>query len=161
MRESFHAYSEGTLWDLVSSFYMPFLPNLLLQAFNSDLFAENWTAVAISGVVTFLAIGGMFAASRVLSSRRHSDVKLTPYECGIPPTPYSWSNINVRFYIFAILFLIFDVEAVFLFPWAVIFVQQKVDHANSIPFYAMLLFLAVLSFAIVYAWKKGVLEWEK
>ena len=54
-----------------------------------------------------------------------------------------------------------DVEAVFLFPWAVIFLQQKVDHANSIPFYAMLLFLGVLSFAIVYAWKKGVLEWQK
>ncbi len=140
---------------------MPFLTELPLQAFNSDLFAENWTAVAISGVIALLAIGGMFAASRILSSRRHSDVKLTPYECGIPPTPYSWSNINVRFYIFAILFLIFDVEAVFLFPWAVIFVQQKINEANSIPFYAMLLFLAVLSFAIVYAWKKGVLEWQK
>ena len=140
---------------------MPFLPELPLQAFNSDLFAENWTAVAISGLIALLAIGGMFAASRVLSSRRHSDVKLTSYECGIPPTPYNWSNINVRFYIFAILFLIFDVEAVFLFPWAVIFIDQKVNEANAIPFYAMLLFLAVLSFGILYAWKKGVLEWQK
>ena len=140
---------------------MPSLLSLQLQAFNSDLFAENWTAVAISAVVVALAIGGMFAASRVLSSRRHSDVKLTPYECGIPPTRYTWSNINVRFYIFAILFLIFDVEAVFLFPWAVIFLQQKVNEANSIPFYAMLMFLGVLFFAIVYAWRKGVLEWQK
>ncbi len=140
---------------------MPFLPNLPLQAFNPDIFAENWTAVAISAVVALLAICGMFAGSRMLSSRRRSAEKLTPYECGIPPTPYAWSNINVRFYIFAILFLIFDVEAVFLFPWAVIFVQQKVDQANSIPFYAMLLFLGVLSFAIVYAWRKGVLEWQR
>ena len=140
---------------------MPFVPDFLLQGFNADLFAENWTAVAISGLVALLAIGGMFFPSRVMSSRRHSDVKLTPYECGIPATPYTWSNINVRFYIFAILFLIFDVEAVFLFPWAVIFVQQKVEQSNSIPFYAMLLFLGVLSFAIVYAWKKGVLEWQK
>ena len=139
---------------------MPFLPNLPLQVFNADLFAENWTAVAISGVVAFLAIGGMFATSRILSSRRHSDVKLTPYECGIPPTPYNWSNINVRFYIFAILFLIFDVEAVFLFPWAVIFLAQK-ELGNVVPFYAMLLFLGVLFFAIIYAWKKGVLEWQK
>jgi len=137
------------------------VPDFLLQGFNADLFAENWTAVAISGLVALLAIGGMFFTSRVMSSRRHSDVKLTPYECGIPATPYTWSNINVRFYIFAILFLIFDVEAVFLFPWAVIFVQQKVEQSNSIPFYAMLLFLGVLSFAIVYAWKKGVLEWQK
>lgn len=140
---------------------MSFVPEFLLQAFNADLFAENWTAVAISGLVALLAIGGMFFTSRVMSSRRHSDVKLTPYECGIPATPYTWSNINVRFYIFAILFLIFDVEAVFLFPWAVIFVQQKVEQANSIPFYAMLLFLGVLSFAIAYAWKKGVLEWQR
>ena len=140
---------------------MPSLSILQLQAFNSDLFAENWTAVAISAVVAALAIGGMFAASRLLSSRRHSEVKLTSYECGIPATSYTWSNINVRFYVFAILFLIFDVEAVFLFPWAVIFLQEKINHANSIPFYAMLLFLGVLFFAIVYAWRKGALEWQK
>ena len=140
---------------------MPSLSILQLQAFNSDLIAENWTAVAISAVVAVLAIGGMFAASRLLSSRRHSEVKLTSYECGIPATSYTWSNINVRFYVFAILFLIFDVEAVFLFPWAVIFLQEKINHANSIPFYAMLIFLGVLFFAIVYAWRKGALEWQK
>ena len=131
---------------------------MLLQAFSPELFTQNWTAVAISAVVATMAIGGMFTASRVLSARRHSDVKLTTYECGIPPTPYTWSNINVRFYIFAILFLIFDVEAVFLFPWAVIFMQERV---TSLPFYAMMMFLGVLFFAIVYAWKKGVLEWQK
>ncbi len=139
---------------------MPSLPNLQLQAFNPDLFSENWTVVAISALLAALAIGGMFAVSRLLSSRRHSDVKLTSYECGIPPTRYSWSNINVRFYVFAILFLIFDVEAVFLFPWAVIYLQQKVTEANAIPFYAMLMFIGVLLFAIVYAWKKGALEWQ-
>ena len=117
--------------------------------------------MAISGILAVLAIGGMFAASRVLSARRHSEIKLTPYECGIPSTPYNWSNINIRFYIFAILFLIFDVEAVFLFPWAVIFVQQKINEANSVPFYAMMLFIGVFLFAIVYAWRKGVLEWQK
>ena len=140
---------------------MPSLPSLQLQAFNSNLFAENWTAVAVSAVIAALAVGGMFVASRVLSSRRRSEAKLTPYECGIPAARYPWSNINVRFYVFAILFLIFDVEAIFLFPWAVIFVQQKVDQANSVPFYAMLLFLGVLFFAIVYAWKKKALEWPK
>jgi NADH-quinone oxidoreductase subunit A len=140
---------------------MDFLPTIMLQAFSPELFTENWTAVAISAVVATMAIGGMFSASRFLSARRHSDAKLTTYECGIPPTPYSWSNINVRFYIFAILFLIFDVEAVFLFPWAVIFMQEKINEANSLPFYAMMLFLGVLFFAIVYAWKKGVLEWQK
>ena len=133
----------------------------MLQAFDPGIFNANWTAVALSAIVAAVAILGMFAASRVLSSRSHSDIKLSPYECGIPPTPYSWSNINVRFYIFAILFLIFDVEAVFLFPWAVIFMDQKLIEGNAIPFYAMMLFLGVLFFAVVYAWRKGALEWQK
>ncbi|MFB3098001.1 MAG: NADH-quinone oxidoreductase subunit A, partial [Dehalococcoidia bacterium] len=81
-----------------------------------DAFALDWTVVALSSVVAFLAIAGMFATSRLLSSRRRSEAKLTTYECGIPATEYSWSNISLRFYIFAIMFLIFDVEAVFLFP---------------------------------------------
>ena len=138
-----------------------FLPTIMVPPFSPELFTQNWTAVAISAVVATMAIGGMFTASRVLSARRHSVAKLTTYECGIPPTPYAWSNINVRFYIFAILFLIFDVEAVFLFPWAVIFMQEKITQDNALPFYAMMLFLGVLFFAIVYAWKKGVLEWQK
>lgn len=140
---------------------MPSHTGVILQAFNADLFAENWTAVALSGFIAVLAIGAMFGASRLLASRRRSQVKLTPYECGIPSTDYRWSNINIRFYIFAILFLIFDVEAVFLFPWAVIFVQENVTQANAVPFYAMMLFLAVLFFAVIYAWRKGVLEWQK
>jgi NADH-quinone oxidoreductase subunit A len=140
---------------------MSFIAGLNLQAFNPGLFAENWTAVALSAVVAAVAILGMFATSQLLSARRHSEVKLTTYECGIPVTSYSWSNINVRFYIFAILFLIFDVEAVFLFPWAVIFMEQKVVYNNVIPFYALIMFLGVLFFAIVYAWRKGVLEWRK
>lgn len=134
--------------------------NVTLQAFDVDAFSANWAAVAISAIVAVVAIGGMFMTSRMISSRKHSEVKLTPYECGIPATPFSWSNINLRFYIFAILFLIFDVEAVFLFPWAVIFLEQKA-LGNSVPFYAMLLFLGVLFFAIIYAWRKGVLEWQK
>jgi NADH-quinone oxidoreductase subunit A len=136
------------------------LAGVKLQVFDPNIFASNWTAVALSAVIAVAAIGGMFAASRLLSSRRHSDVKLTTYECGIPATPFAWSNINIRFYIFAILFLIFDVEAVFLFPWAVIFLAQR-DLDNAIPFYAMMMFLGVLFFAIVYAWRKGVLEWQK
>ncbi|MCH7620302.1 MAG: NADH-quinone oxidoreductase subunit A [Chloroflexi bacterium] len=125
-----------------------------------DAFVLDWTMVALSSVVAFLAIGGMFATSRLLSSRRRSEAKLTTYECGIPATEYSWSNISLRFYIFAIMFLIFDVEAVFLFPWAVVFLEQNA-LGNPVPFYAMMMFLGVLFFALIYAWRKGVLEWQK
>ncbi len=136
------------------------MDTLALQAFNPAAYAGNWAAVAIAVVIAVAAIGAMFAGSQLLSARRRSAVKLTTYECGIPPTPFSWSNINIRFYIFAILFLIFDVEAVFLFPWAVVFLQEKAA-GNPIPFYAMILFLAMLFFAIIYGWRKGVLEWQK
>ena len=118
-------------------------------------FDFRWAAVILSGIVGFLAICGMFAASMFISSRRHSAVKLTAYECGIEPAPFRWSQINIRYYIFGIFFLIFDVEAVFLFPWAVIFLD------NNVAFYAMMMFLAVLGFAILYGWRKGVLEWSK
>jgi NADH-quinone oxidoreductase subunit A len=116
-------------------------------------FDFRWTAVILSGVVGCLAIGLMFAASMFISSRRHSEIKLSSYECGIPAGPFQWSQINIRYYIFAILFLIFDVEAVFLFPWAVIFM------GNNVAFYAMMMFLAVLGFSILYGWRKGVLQW--
>ena len=79
---------------------------------------------------------------------------------GYRPRPTHGSNINIRFYIFAILFLIFDVEAVFLFPWAVVFIKEQAA-GNPIPFYAMLLFLAMLFFAVIYGWRKGVLDWQK
>ena len=146
---------------MTSPVVVRFSPKMTPDTFSVELFTQNWTAVALSAVVAAMAIGGMFAASRMLSARRHSEEKLTTYECGIPPSPYTWSNINVRFYIFAILFLIFDVEAVFLFPWTVIFMQEKINEANTLPFYAMMMFLGVLAFAIIYAWKKGVLEWQK
>ena len=117
--------------------------------------ATNYTAVVIAGIVGFVGMGIMFAASFVLSPKRRSVLKDMPYECGIPPAPYSWSQLHMRYYIFAILFLIFDVEAVFLFPWAVVFL----DSINAV-FYEMLIFIGILFFGIIYSWKKGVLQWN-
>ena len=131
----------------------------LLQSLVPRIY-EDWAAVVVAVVISLAAIGAMFAGSQLLSARRRSAEKLTTYECGIPPTPFAWSNINIRFYIFAILFLIFDVEAVFLFPWAVVFIQEKAA-GNPIPFYAMILFLSMLFFAVIYGWRKGVLDWQK
>ncbi len=118
-------------------------------------YAVNWMAVVLAGVVGFAAMGIMFVVSALLAPRRPSAIKAIPYESGIIPDSYSWSQLNVRYYIFAILFLIFDVEAVFLFPWAIVFLE-------SVPavFYEMLVFMAVLLAGLGYAWKKGVLEWR-
>ena len=117
--------------------------------------AHDWTVVGIVGTVGLATVLGMFVMSRIVAPRRPSAVKDTPYECGIEPAPFRWSQIQIRYYVFAMLFLIFDVEAVFLFPWAVVYLQ-------SIPavFYEMLLFIGILLFGVVYGWQKGVLQWK-
>ena len=118
-------------------------------------FAINWSVVLLVAGVGLAAILGMFMTSRIMAPRRPSAMKDIPYECGIEPAPFVWSQIQIRYYVFAILFLIFDVEAVFLFPWAVVFL-------DSIPavFYEMLIFIGILAFGVLYAWRKGVLQWR-
>ncbi|MCY3638058.1 MAG: NADH-quinone oxidoreductase subunit A [Chloroflexota bacterium] len=121
----------------------------------AEEYAANWTAALIVAGVGAAAVVGMFLASYIVAPKRPSAVKDIPYECGIEPAPFRWSQIQIRYYVFAILFLIFDVEAVFLFPWAVVFL-------DTIPavFYAMLIFIAILFFGVVYGWRKGVLHWR-
>ncbi len=118
-------------------------------------FADNWTIIAITGGVGGLAIGALFLASYLLAPRRHSERCSIPYECGIEATPFSWSRTNIRYYVFGLAFLIFDVEAVFLFPWSVIFLE-----AAAAVFYEMLVFLGILMFGLTYAWRKGALSWR-
>ena len=118
-------------------------------------YATNWLVVVLVAGLGVAAVGTMFLMSRLMAPRRPSAIKDTPYECGIEPTPFRWSQIHIHYYVFAILFLIFDVEAVFLFPWSVIYL-------TSIPavFYEMLIFIAILFFGVIYAWRKGVLQWR-
>ena len=122
-----------------------------------DGYAVNWMAIVLAFVVGVVAMGLMLAASVLLSSRRPSAQKGIAYESGILPTALNWTQFNVRYYIFAILFLIFDVEAVFLFPWAIVFADAGIP---GYVFYAMMLFIAILLLGVVYAWRKGVLRWK-
>ncbi|MDE2803067.1 MAG: NADH-quinone oxidoreductase subunit A [Chloroflexota bacterium] len=122
-------------------------------------YALNYTAVVIVAAVGLLAMGGMLAASFFLAPKRKSADKELPFECGIPPTPFTWSQIHVRYYIFAILFLLFDVEAVFIFPWILTFLQSAAQGASWV-FYEMILFIAILLFGVLYGWRKGVLQWR-
>ena len=94
-------------------------------------------------------------ASRFLAPFSRSVSKSTPYECGMLPIGRVRTQVHLRYYLFAILFLIFDVEAVFIFPWAVTFVD-----VGQAAFYEMVLFIGILFSGLVYAWKKGVLQWR-
>ena len=108
-------------------------------------------ALAISGVLVFLPM----AVSRLTGAHNPTAEKLTEYECGFPAFEDPRSQFDVRFYLVAILFILFDLEIAFLFPWAVV-----LDQIGLAGFLAMMVFLAILVVGFVYEWKKGALEWE-
>jgi NADH-quinone oxidoreductase subunit A len=122
-----------------------------------DQVFDNWAAVLIAAFVGVSLISFALIGNLLLAPRAPSRGKATSYECGMLPIGRSMGNIHVRYYLFAILFLVFDVEAVFLFPWAVVF-RSKVFGAQA--FYEMLVFLVILAAGLAYAWKKGVLQWR-
>ena len=93
---------------------------------------------------------------KIIRPSRFSEEKLTTYECGENPTGSAWIQFNIRFYVFALLFIIFDVEAVFLLPWAVVFRQL-----GPLAFLEGVVFIAILVVALAYVWRKGDLEWVR
>ncbi len=93
--------------------------------------------------------------ARFTGAHQPDPQKLSEYECGFPAFEDSRSQFDVRFYLIAILFIIFDLEAAFLFPWAV-----SLEGTGMVGWLAMMIFLAELGFGLAYAWKKGALEWE-
>jgi NADH-quinone oxidoreductase subunit A len=96
-----------------------------------------------------------YAIAKLIGPRSYNKVKGEPYECGIPTRGTSWLPVSVGFYLFAILFLMFDVETVFLYPWAVVVKDFGAMALLSIGF-----FLLVLVLGLAYAWRKGALEWK-
>jgi NADH:ubiquinone oxidoreductase subunit 3 (subunit A) len=116
---------------------------------------DNYAAVFLAGIIGTLLVLLAILAARFLAPFSRSPSKATPYECGMLPIGRVRTQMQVRYYLFAILFLIFDVEAVFLFPWAVTFVG-----VGQAAFYEMVLFIGILFGGLLYAWKKGVLQWR-
>lgn len=115
----------------------------------------NWVAVGLATIVGVILVGTALIANLLLAPKAPSRAKGTPFECGMLPIGRAAGHIHFRYYIFAILFLIFDVEAVFLFPWAVTFLD-----VGKRAFWEMTLFLGILVAGLAYAWKKGVLTWR-
>lgn len=108
-------------------------------------------AVLIAGV-GLVAVA--FGAAWLVAPHHPTPGKLTTYECGIDPVGEGWSQSQVRYYIYGFLFVIFDVESVFLFPWARVFVSLGYTAVVE-----MAIFIAILAVGLLYAWRKGVLEW--
>jgi len=111
-------------------------------------------------ILIYIAIAVAFAvfaiaASYLLGQRKPTAIKQSPYECGMTTIGPTYKKIPIKYYIIAMLFLLFDIEVVFLYPWAVVFKQLKVFG-----FVLMAIFIGILLIAYIYIWKKGALEWE-
>jgi len=117
--------------------------------------AVAYLPILIFAVIAFGMAIGVVALGLILGKRRADAEKSSPYECGFEPMGDSSAPFNVRFYIVAMLFVIFDLEIAFLFPWAV-----HLKQLGVLEFWSMMGFLTVLTIGLIYEWKKGALEWD-
>jgi NADH-quinone oxidoreductase subunit A len=116
--------------------------------------------MGIVSLVLLAVCGALFCGMGILISKylapsSTNDSKLEAYECGVPTESGSWVQYNVGYYLFALIFLVFDVEIVFLFPWAVV-----LKEIGMVAFIEILIFVFILFLGLMYAWKKGALKWE-
>lgn len=116
---------------------------------------ENYLPILIFMIVALLLGGAMLFAGWLLGPNRPDRAKLSPYECGFEAFEDTRMKFDVRYYLVAILFIIFDLEIAFLFPWAVV-----LEEIGMFGYLSMMLFLGILVVGFIYEWKKGALEWE-
>ena len=121
-----------------------------------DNYFARYLPLLIHFLFACLLAGAIVLLSWLIGYRKPSRAKLSPYECGMLPVGDARQRFNVKFYLVAMLFILFAVEAVFLYPWAVILRQLKMFG-----FYEMLVYILVILVGFFYIWKKGALDWEK
>lgn len=117
--------------------------------------AETYFPVLLQIHIAAAVAAGLILASLAIGKRLKNKVKDTPYECGITPVGSARERFSVKFYLVAMLFILFDIEAIFLYPWAVVFRDLKM-----FAFVEMLIFIALVLAGFFYIWKKGVLDWS-
>ena len=115
----------------------------------------NLTLLIVVILTAIALVGIALGVARIVSPRSYNRQKGEAYECGIPTRGRSWMQFKAGYYLFAILFLMFDVETVFLFPWAVTVQDAGIDGLINILF-----FMVILILGLAYAWRKGALEWK-
>ncbi|MEL6534180.1 MAG: NADH-quinone oxidoreductase subunit A [Bacteroidota bacterium] len=116
------------------------------------------------GAIVFIGLG--LVTAKLLRPHRPNDEKLTTYECGEEPVRSAWGRFNFRFYVVALVFILFDVEIIFLFPWATVLGDSELIQATqgqwgTYAFVEMLLFVGILALGLAYVWANGMLDWVK
>ena len=115
----------------------------------------TWYPIVVTLLVAGLIVGAMCVLNMLIGPKRPSVIKSEAFECGNPPSGSAWGRFSVRFYLTAILFLLFDVEVIFLYPWAV-----ELRRLGMFGFVEALIFIAILSVGLLYAWQRGALDWD-
>ena len=117
-------------------------------------FLRAYLTVAVFGAVTIALLGGVLGLGSLIRPSRPNREKLTSYESGVDPVGSQFGQSQVRYYIFALLFVLFDVEAIFIFPWAL-----GLEDYDVFGLVEMAVFIVILALGLLYAWRKGVLRW--
>ncbi len=117
-------------------------------------FLRQYLTVVVFGGAAVVMVAAMLGVSSLVRPHRPQLQKLINYECGVDPVGSGWTQSQIRYYLFALLFVVFDVEAVFIFPWAV-----QLEAYGLFGLVEMGIFIAILALALFYAWRKGVLRW--
>ena len=117
---------------------------------------QVWFPVLVQTILAMAIAAALVTLSFAIGKRLKNKIKDTPYECGIAPTGDARQRFSVKFYLVAMLFILFDIEAIFLYPWAVVYKQLKMFG-----FFEMLTFVVLILAGFFFIWKKGVLDWAR
>src|SRR5215467_8471885 len=119
-------------------------------------YPELYFPIIVQVIIAIAVAAGLIGISALLGQRRKSPLKDTPYESGMAPVGSARERFSVKFYLVGMIFILFDIEAVFLYPWAVVYRELKLFG-----FFEMLIFVAVVLIGFFYVWKKGALDWAQ
>ena len=120
-----------------------------------ETYPETYWPVLLQAIVAMAVATGMIGISYILGKKVRNRVKDMPYECGITPTGSARERFSVKFYLVGMLFILFDIEAIFLYPWAVVYRELKM-----FAFFEMFIFVVLVLAGFFYIWKKGALDWS-
>jgi NADH-quinone oxidoreductase subunit A len=124
-----------------------------------DNYFTNYLPLLLHFVIAFTIAGAIVTLSWLIGQRKPNRAKMSPYECGVAPIGDARERFSVKFYLVGMLFILFDVEAVFIYPWAVILKELKAEGQGHFGLWEMLLYLGIFLVGFFYVWKKGVLDW--
>lgn len=120
---------------------------------------SDYIPIVIQVIIAIGFAAGTLVLTHLFGPKKPNPDKLDVYECGVPPLGKARIRFSVKFYLVAVLFVLFDIEAIFMYPWAIVF-KRLLASVGPYIFWEMVVFLFILFVGLIYAWKRGALEWQ-